>query len=510
MEINNFDKYLKDNGIEDFTNPVPYSHPTFINDVKLFGYLDDIIYNNKRVLIFGDPDPDGLLSVLQFIELFRRFSYSNFEVWDYQDRNHAINGFAVNHAIENKFDYIIILDVGTNDMANIKKLSLFGVIPIVIDHHVSNYRYEDYPESCVVINSYINNRLNAEVLYKLSAGCLVFSLLYKYSCQKGNPLEYLSCYGLITLYSDSVDMSPRYNRSVYYLATRTPMSAFPRFVKDFLVNTAFNRRFIEFTLVPKINSLFRAEEFDVLNKYFLNYDTNTFVRADLFNRIKEIHESKRKMVDRTVDQVDREVLKNFVIVNLSSAGVSEIASKLYNYTGVIANSIAQEYGKPCIVLCDTGTGVKGSFRDLLSRNYLSIFEQFCKCGGHPPAFGIHLNYIEVNSFLSMIRETVDKKFFIYGLEDNIVVDMNVTIPDVTLLNRIASYNEFSGITHPVAIIRKRNIGMKELSHYGRDYYRYKWGDLVVESQHKLVLGNYVKIKPVFSKNLRLVSQTRGL
>ena len=52
---------------------------------------------------------------------------------------------------------------------------------------------------------------------------------------------------------------------------------------------------------------------------------------------------------------------------------------------MIANNLAQEYSKPCIVLCDNGSEIKASFRDILGRNYLDIFKQFCRCGGHPPA-----------------------------------------------------------------------------------------------------------------------------
>lgn len=506
---NTFDKYIRENNIRVLDPPTPYIHPTYINEEKLFSFLDDLIYNNKKALLIPDPDPDGLMSCKCFIDTFKYFSFNNYEIWDYKNKEHSVDFEAITYAIENKFDYVIILDVGTNDMVNLNKLDVFGLKSIVIDHHVANYVYDDYPESNVIINTVMNNRKDARFLYKLSAGALTFSLLYKYGSMKKRDLSFLSCYALISLYSDSVDMSPDYNRSIYYLATSITSSNLPRFVRDFIGNSVFSRRFIEFTLVPKVNALFRAEEFGILNKYFFDESLNTFARNDILNKVKEIHETARKMVDRVTDLVDREVLNNFVIANLSNCNLPDKVNKLYNYTGLIANNLAQEYSKPCIVLCDTGYRVKGSFRDLLGRNYLSIFSQFCECGGHQPAFGIHLNYVDVSDFLNMIRNTVDKKFFIYRLEDNLIVDMNDVTPNVELLNRIALYNEFAGGELPFAVVKKRHM-MKELSSYNRDNYRYKWGDLTVESQCKLVLGSYVKIKPVRSKNLRLVSYSRGV
>lgn len=507
--VRDFYEFINENCSDVLNNNVTYSHPSYINEEKLFLYLDDIIKNDKKVLIVPDPDPDGLMCGLLWKNVLSLFSCTNFEIWDYKNRSHSVDFEAVAYSIEGKFDYIVILDAGTNDLASINKLCVFGVKPIVIDHHVSHYDYDAYPSECVIINTVMNNRKNVNCLFRLSAGALNFTLLYKYCCNKGYFYDFLSAYALVSLYSDSIDMSDRLNRSIYCMAVKLPQNSLPKFIRDFLLNSVFNRRFIEFSLVPKINALFRAEEFGMLNDYFFNDSLTTFQRNSILNKIKDLYENKRKMVARVTDIVSREVLNNFVIANLSTCDLPDKTEKLYNYTGLIANNLSQEYGKPCIVLCDTGTNVKGSFRDLLGRNYLEIFSQFSKSEGHQAAFGIHLNYVDVYDFIDMIKNTVDKKFFIYKLEDNLVLDMNDVYPNKKLLSDMAFYNEFSGHSLPMAVVRKRHM-MKELSSYKRNYYSYKWGDLTVESQYKLVLGNYIKIKPVHAKNLRLISYSRGI
>lgn len=503
-----FYEFVEQNCPDILNTYIQYSHPTYINEDKLFSYLDDIIRNNRKVLLVPDPDLDGLMCILLWMAVLDSFSHTNYEVWEYRNRSHSVDLEAINYAIEHKFDYIVILDAGTNDLSNINKLSVFGVKSIVIDHHVSRYDYDAYPSENVIINTIMNNRRDDKSLFRLSAGALNFTLLYKYCCSKGRYYDYLSVYALISLYSDCIDMSSYLNRCIYDMAVNTTASLFPRFVRDFLNNSVFNRRFIEFTLAPKINALFRAEEFDILNKYFFDKDLSSFARNATVNKIMELYDSKRKMVARVTDLVHREVLNNFVIANLSTSDLPDRVEKLYNYTGLIANNLAQEYGKPCIVLCDTGTNVKGSFRDLLGRNYLEIFSQFSRSEGHPPAFGINLNYVDVADFIDMVKNTVDKKFFIYKLEDNLVLNMNDVTPNVKLLKDIAYYNEFSGQSLPMAVIKKRHM-MRELSSYKKSYYNYKWGDLTVESQYKLVLGSYIKIKPVLAKNLRLISYARG-
>lgn len=510
VELNEFDKFLIDNNVDVLKDIGSYRHPTFINERKLFDYLDDIFYNNKKVFVHPDCDPDGLMCCLQFIELASNFNFKNYDIWEYRNRSHKVDEEFIYEAISKDYDYVIIFDAGTNQLDSIKKLCTFGVKVIVIDHHINDYMYEAYPNDCAIINTIMNNQVDVDNFYRLSAGALTFCLFYKYACEKRKFLNSLSAFGLISLYSDSIDMADRLNRSIYYMATELKMSFLPRFVKDFLGKMVFKRRFIEFTLVPKINAMFRAEEFYLLNTYFFrSSNLSTFDYNNLLNNITSLHEQTRKMIDYVTDLVDRKELDNFVLVNLSNCEISVGLNKLYNYTGIIANNIAQEYGKPCITLCDNGQEVKGSFRDLLGRDYLRIFKQFSICGGHASAFGLHIPYIDVDYFVDMLSNVIDKKFYIYELEDNLIVNMSVPNPDVDLLRRIAIYNEFAGGSLPIALVRKKHL-MEELSSYNRTSYRYKWGNLVVESKYKLVLNQYIKIKPILTSKLKLVSYTRGL
>ena len=506
---NVFDDYIKANNFDINSNNFSYTHPIFINEERFFSAIDDIKLNNKKVMIFGDCDPDGLLCAMQVRELFDRLGHTNYTVWDYKKRDHHIDEDCIYKCIEDRYDYVIILDVGTNEMDKIKTLTTFGVNVIIIDHHVGNYSFEDYNDKTIIINSKMNNVRDDRFLYILSAGALTFTLIYKYGSLRKLNLEYLSIYGLITLYSDSIDMSYDLNKAIYKLATNQPLSVIPYFVKDFMyTNASFRRRFIEFTLVPKINSLFRAEEFELINAYFYNSKLSTIGRNKILDRIKTVYTEKKKVVNMVTDLVKREVLQNFVIANLSSSGIETTQSKLYNYTGIIANNLSQEYGKPCIVLCDDGSQIKGSFRDTLGRNYLEVFKQFCRCGGHPAAFGLHIGYMELSNFLDLIKYTIDKKFSIYGFQENLVIEMNDSSPDVRLLNRIAEYNEFSGGKMTVALVKKRNL-MREISSYKKDYYTYVWGDVKVDSNYKLVMGSYIQIKPVITSGLKLITYVRG-
>ena len=124
--------------------------------------------------------------------MFDRFNHNNYKVWNYKSRNHHIDEDCIYECIEDKFDYVIILDVGTNEMEKINALNTFGVKVIIIDHHVSNYSFDSYPKDCIIVNSKMNNRKDDRFLYILSAGALTFTLLYKYASTKRIDLSHFS------------------------------------------------------------------------------------------------------------------------------------------------------------------------------------------------------------------------------------------------------------------------------------------------------------------------------
>ena len=492
----------------DILDYVEYEYPGFTNDDRLFRVIDDIVSNGKSVIIHGDSDCDGALAAKIWQILFERLGHRNVKVHQYKERSHTLTAESVSTIIRYRFDYALILDSSTNDMDNLKTFVKFGITPIVIDHHVADYELESYPEECIIINTVIENRIRKEDYFRLSGGALSFCLAGEYLKRCGKKWIDLSAYGLITLYSDCIDMTRPLNRSIYYLATSLPTEDLPIYVRHFMRSyDVFCRRFIEYSFAPKINALFRAEILSVLNKYL--FGDNTSQEFDrLIKIIMGIHENSRNLVNKSTDLIKRENLNNIVIANLSSTDIPVHENKLYNYTGLVANELSTEYGKPCVVLCDTGTGIKASFRDLLSRNYLPKFKQFCNAAGHGAAFAINLSYLEYNNFMYCLREMIDKKFYILGVQENIELNVD-SMSNSLYLTNIANINEFTGIDIPPVTLLMRN-NLKAAKSYGNTYnYAYKWGEYKLESKCLIPPGSIIKIKPVKTKKLKFVVLNRS-
>ena len=502
-----FYKKLKDLGLRNVIERTTYTSQYLKGSQKVYSFLDDILENRRKVLLYGDYDADGLTTILGWKEVFNLLIFKNYDIFKYGNRTHLLDDNAVKMAIEGRYDYIIVNDTASNEMDKLKKLNRYGVKVILIDHHQTKYNYEDYPENCAVVNNVIENRILGKQKYILSAGALVYVTLEPYMNSKGYDTRRMACYALVSLYADCIDMSCEINRGIYYQAMQLKYEGLPEYISHFMNEySEFTRRFIEFQWTPKMNSVFRSERFDLLNEYMLTTKpSNALSRSEKADIIEQLTKVNRELVDKVTDIIEFELLDNFIVGNLSSVGeyFDVGALKLYNYTGLVANRLANRYGKSAIVYCNTGKSIKGSFRDSLSRDYLSLFQQFCKSAGHNSAFGIHISPFGFIEWLDYIRR-IDKKFYIEAIPNRpIIVEHEEDEPDMRLLNDMAIYNEFSGSVIPIAIITKRFTGI--IREYNSPYggYRYKWGNVTIESQTRLQVGSMIQCKPGLGKRIKL-------
>lgn len=492
---------------KDFFTRVEYTSPKFLRYEEFKEAISDILNNNKRVLVYGDYDPDGMYCALQWKEFFHLVRHKNYEIFKYRNRTHALDIKAKQKAVFERFDYIIINDAASSDMEAIETLVSFGVKVILIDHHQTKYSYKDYPQGSIVINSVLENKENKDSNLTVSAGALVFMLLYKVLEDYRIPCYHLSAYALASLYADSIDMSNEYNRGIYFMAMDLTEQTLPPEISCFLNNyMKFCRRFIEFHMIPKINSAFRGERFELLNKCFLTERRVSRTELiELVAHLTNLHKASADMVSTASDIVYHEVLENFVVANLNSVNmhIDIRENKLNNYTGLIANKLGERYKKSVVVYCGINGNVKGSFRDLYGRNYLNIFQQFTNAEGHNAAFGINMKMMDIHDFLNHLK-IVDSKFNVQAnTNEPIVISGYNAPPDIYTLQDMALYNEFAGSKTPLALIEiVRRADMHERpSGYGG--YIYSWGDRTVHCRKRTPVGTKLMIRPTIGKTLKM-------
>ena len=470
---------------------------------RLFYTVDlikGIVEQNRKTLLITDPDPDGLMSMLEMRDTFRYIGFTNFECYRFDTRSHTLNRNAVTYAIQEGFESVIIFDTASNDLGLLDILDAHNIQTIVIDHHMTKNRYHNYPLNCNVFNSQVENTLRDANLW-CSAGGLTYLICNEFLQQKGVKRNNLSAYALVTLYSDVMPMNNSINRAIYMSAVGMDETTLPPCIRTFLNDyTVFSRRFIIFRFTNKINSLFRAERFDLINRYFLDEEFKE--SFTILNQIEEVYNESRALITRVTDLIRPRVMNNFVITNLNALSdfIDVQYSKLYNYTGLIANELSNRYGKPAIVLCNYSLHIKGSFRDTLSRDFLGTFQTFSNSNGHRSAFGIHIPKNELSQFTSYL-EILDRKSL------NVTGGSKPLIIKSSLLTRedifdMAFYNEFSGNDLPVALLELPSEAVFTPK-YNKYYKMYEWEGYCIKSSKEIRYRNRVLVKPEMGARITL-------
>lgn len=497
-------------GLYDILREVPYNPPKYSRLGKVLHHLADAVNAQKKVLIYGDYDVDGLMCSLIISDGLAAVGLKDYDVFQYRSRMHSLDRLAVQQCLQGEYDYFIIGDTGfgIQDFDQVNMLAEHGIKVVILDHHESEYKYDDFHENVAAINTMLEKETAPEA-YDLSAGALCFTVMdaLAMSMNKESP-ESLAAYATISLFADCMDMRRQLNRAIYYRARHLEKTEIPRKVHVFMNEySAFNARFIGFWFSPRVNAVFRSERLQLLNQMFLQKSITVSVEVNTLRQINEVYEESRKLVGKVVDIIDVTEMKNFVFTDLNSVNkyVSVEYNKLYNYTGLVANQLSDQYDKTAVVICPRGTVFKGSLRDMYGRDYLTLFKKLCAAGGHNPAFGFTIGLFEKEQFVETLGR-IDKLFAIEKIENKpIIIDYEYNSLDVALIEDIALYNEFAGPSIPIVLVRKQIIGgIRE----GRsNYYSvYDWDGYTIQSNHRLDFGSFVLLKPFRSWHTKLLVQ----
>lgn len=468
-----------------------------LNSNKFLELVKSCVANNYRVLIDGDCDTDGILSAKIIQKMFDRIPYKNYEIAKHLEKRHTLSEAYLISIAQEGYDVVILLDSSTNDLSGITYLTDSGIRVAVIDHHKTKNVFKDYPKGSFVINPQIDKAFKTADYAELSAGAIC-ALVADYVLQVGFNKGYnqdLYLYGYITLYSDSCNMANLFNAS--FVKTYKDTVNLPMLVTMFMTKwTSFNRNFVSWRMVPRLNALIRDEQFEFLDRIIYD-DAELELNQDyILKYVEEVYQGSRELKNKYADMcVIDDHYKNIVVGILDLDG----DMKRRNYTGPVASVLAEKYGKAAVCVIKLNSQYyAGSCRDRYGRDLQSTFEQYCYAQGHGPAFGVEIPVYSLN----MVIEQVDahSEIFTAGTDMIVVNWDNMERETTDILNEVeemAVYNELSGNKIPEAFAAVTLNGHFSIATRGKCQYAECDGVKFVSFDYPLHIGDKVLVKPMY-------------
>jgi single-stranded-DNA-specific exonuclease len=343
----------------------------------------------ESVMVLGDFDADGLTGLAILTEALRWLGLDvDPYVPDRTVEGHGLSAAAVAHAMTRGHALIITADTGSSSVAEVDAARAAGIDVIVTDHHVLG---PEAPRALALVNPqradsrYPDARLSgAGVAFKVAQLLL--------ADEPGGPelalgLADLAAVGAI---ADVVPMLGE-NRAIVRLGLRrmetAPRPGIAALLAAGRVDGDVSAEDVAFGLAPRINAMGRIGDPSVAARLLLSTDPQE--ARELAVELEAANRLRRDLTTQALEEARAALAASppddfTVITGDWPVGI----------IGLLAGRLAEETGRPALVLSSAVEPWRGSARSAggvdLAATFAACADLFERFGGHPAAAGCHV------------------------------------------------------------------------------------------------------------------------
>lgn len=381
--VEDVDKYL-DAGVDVMDSP--WDYPNMKEGVER---LRKAIDSEEKIGILIDTDVDGYMSAALIVKFLLPFT-DNLTYFFHVGKGHGLvqnkEEDIVQQVLDNNVNLLIAPDSSTNDKAQCQWLKSNGIDCLVLDHHAIT---TPNPYA-IVINHHLGNGLNTAL-----SGCGV-TFKFVQSCAETWNIDLGDLYyDLVatSIISDVCDLTTLENRAYVkygFEHITDPMLE--------LMFAKFNRKGnnpigVSWGTAPPINSLCRGDDQQAKMDFFMAL----IGKGDMNEGIsiaRTAHNEQTKIVKTIYQEIEPDLDQSHKVV------IGYVDDEYKGYSGLIANKITGNFGKPSLVLRElNSTTWSGSLRSPVDIADKINESKLAKCQGHLAACGIFLKKSNLNRLI---------------------------------------------------------------------------------------------------------------
>ncbi len=356
--------------------------------------LDLALSRSENILIYGDYDVDGTMSVSLLFDFLQQIGHRQLDYYfpDRYKEGYGLSAEGIAYAKANGVSLLITVDCGIRAQEQVDNARSQGMDVIICDHHLPG---ENWPFATAVLDP---KRPDCAYPYKELSGCgIAFKLaqgLLHYRQQSDEQLMLYADFVAISIAADIVPITGE-NRILAHYGLKA-INRTRRHGLKALIKVSHRRRpilisDIVFGLGPIINAAGRMADAGTVVKLMLA-DTRA-IASSYAEALKQRNEQRREY-----DRSAAEEARNSV---LASQNWEENASfVLYQphwhpgIIGIVAARLANDFHRPTIILTQSDDILVGSVR---SAGNIDLFPAIESCkdlllsyGGHAFAAGLSM------------------------------------------------------------------------------------------------------------------------
>lgn len=470
------------------------------------------IENNEKVVIYSDYDADGIPGAVMFHDFFKRINFKNFSNYipHRHDEGFGLNSDAVEQFADEKVNLLITIDCGISDIDAVKLAKEKGIDVIITDHHEP---HEVMPDAYAIVDHKQNGCMYPEkilcgsgVAFKLVQAVLKIK---RFDMKIGHEKWLLDMVGLATL-SDMVPLQGENRVFASYGLTvlrKSPRKGLMRLLRHLKIpQKNLTEDDISFMITPRINA---ASRMGVPMDAFLLLSTESDDDAHKYTEHLDKINNERKGVVASIVKEVKKILKERHKENPREVIVVGNPEWRPSLLGLVANTCAEEFGKPAFLWGRDGDGViKGSCRsggtvsvvEIMHRVESGVMLQY---GGHFASGGFsvsnerihHLDDYLNSAFNLLKKEEVAK--------EPVYIDLEISLDEVgwDLYSHVEKMAPFGiGNTKPTFLFR--NIKIASIKEFGKEKNHLSLGFLKSNGRAINAMGFFIGLDS-FEKELKI-------
>jgi len=392
------------------------------------------VKKKEKIAIYGDYDVDGVTATAVLADFFRKIGVETINyIPSRVDEGYGLNTEAVTSLAEQGVKLIITVDCGSTSMEVANEAGKLGITLVITDHHVLKLEKGKIvlPLAVAVVNP---KRMDVKSpLYELAGVAVAFYLVRAlqthfvetFAMGQEKWLLDLVCLGTIC---DIVPLTgenrilAKYGLSVLARTKRTGLLALAK-VAEVNIELVDSYK-VGFLLGPRLNAAGRIEHARSALMLILTEDATEAEKIAL--ELDELNLRRQELTKRIVAEA-----KEIIEKDGKKQKIYLLSGKDWpaGVVGIVASRLTDEYGRPMLVMEDTGKELRGSARSIKGFNIIEALaesgELLSRFGGHAFAAGFSLDkdkFILLNEKLIKISNNQISET---DLEPEISIDLAV-------------------------------------------------------------------------------------
>lgn len=386
---------------------------------KIVERIFKAIASQEKIIVYGDYDCDGIMSVSIIVKVFAMLNYPiNYYVPSRYIDGYGLNVKRVQEISDKGYTLIITVDNGISAFEAINLAKEKGIDTIVVDHHEVQ---DKLPEAFGILHPLVSSLGEVAASGGFMSFVLATALLDRVD-------PYLLCLAGISTISDMMPLVD-YNRDIVRMAL-IMMNEHHFLAFDRLADVkTMSEKTISMEIAPRINAVGRMDETTNINrliKFFTSDEQDEINTYGAF--IDNINQERKLLTKDVVSSLEDMGSVPGIVLNLN---IKE------GLIGLIANRLVNEYQVPTIIFTEDSVEpdlLKGSMRSKegfnITKAFGSLEKYLVKFGGHAFAGGLAIRKSDFADFKNDFLLLADK----YRFVDVETTSIEITLNDINVRN----------------------------------------------------------------------------